>query len=97
TESSTSPLTTLFRSPECDALIHAAYAVCPECGHKFPPRQVKHAAIASDEEVVTGSEGPARRDERVIEVAYYVHHKRNDPLAKPRSEEHTSELQSREK
>lgn len=69
--------------PECDALIHAAYAVCPECGHKFPPRQVKHAAIASDEEVVTGSEGPARRDERVIEVAYYVHHKRNDPLAKP--------------
>lgn len=69
--------------PECDALIHAAYAVCPECGHKFPPRQVKHAAIASDEEVVTGSEGPTRRDERVIEVAYYVHHKRNDPLAKP--------------
>jgi len=69
--------------PECDALIHAAYAVCPECGHKFPPRQVKHAAIASDEEIVTGSEGPARRDERVIEVAYYVHHKRNDPLAKP--------------
>ena len=69
--------------PECDALIHAAYAVCPECGHKFPPRQVKHAAVASDEEVVTGSEGPARRDERVIEVAYYVHHKRNDPLAKP--------------
>lgn len=69
--------------PECDALIHAAYAVCPECGHKFPPRQVKHAAIASDEEVVSGSEGPARRDERIIEVAYYVHHKRNDPLAKP--------------
>lgn len=69
--------------PECDALIHAAYAVCPECGHKFPPRQVKHAAVASDEEVVTGTECPIRRDERVIEVAYYVHHKRNDPLAKP--------------
>lgn len=69
--------------PECDALIHAAYAVCPECGHKFPPRQVKHAAIAADEEVVSGSAGPARRGERVIEVAYYVHHKRNDPMAKP--------------
>ncbi|KAA0215789.1 MAG: DNA helicase [Leptolyngbya sp. PLA3] len=69
--------------PECDALIHAAYAVCPECGHKFPPRQVKHAAVASDEAVVSGSEGPTRRDERVIEVAYYIHHKRNDPLAKP--------------
>ncbi|RME98662.1 MAG: DEAD/DEAH box helicase [Alphaproteobacteria bacterium] len=25
--------------PECDALIHAAYAICPECGHVFPPRQ----------------------------------------------------------
>jgi hypothetical protein len=25
--------------PECCALIHAAYAVCPECGHEFPPPQ----------------------------------------------------------
>lgn len=69
--------------PECDALIHAAYAVCPECGHKFPPRQVKHTAVASDESVVSGADAPARRDERVIEVSYFVHHKRSDPLAKP--------------
>lgn len=69
--------------PECDALIHAAYAVCPECGHKFPPREVKHAAVASEAEVVSGSEGPTRRDERVIDVAYFVHHKHGDPLAKP--------------
>ncbi|MBX3363998.1 MAG: DEAD/DEAH box helicase family protein [Phycisphaeraceae bacterium] len=69
--------------PECDALIHAAYAVCPECGHAFPPRQVKHAAAASDEAIVSGSDGPARRDERVLDVAYLVHYKRNDPLAKP--------------
>lgn len=69
--------------PQCDALIHAAYAVCPECGHKLPPRQVKHAAAASDEEIVTGSEGPARREERVIDVGYFVHQKHGDPLAKP--------------
>lgn len=69
--------------PECDALIHAAYAVCPECGHKFPPREVKHAAVASEAEVVSGSDGPTRRDERVIDVAYFVHHKHGDPLAKP--------------
>ena len=69
--------------PECDALIHAAYAVCPECGHEFPPREVKHAAVASEAEVVSGSEGPTRRDERVIDVAYFVHHKHGDPLAKP--------------
>lgn len=69
--------------PECDALIHAAYAVCPECGHKFPPREVKHAAVASEAEVVSGSEGPTRRNERVIDVSYFVHHKHGDPLAKP--------------
>jgi len=69
--------------PECQALIHAAYAVCPECGHVFPPRKVKHTRIASEDEIVSGSEGPARRDERVLEVAYFVHHKRGDPLARP--------------
>ena len=70
--------------PECDALIHAAYAVCPECEHVFPPRQeAKHEAIASDAAIVTGDEGPTRHEERVMEVAYHTHHKRSDPLAKP--------------
>jgi len=69
--------------PECDALIHAAYAVCPECGHAFPPRRAAHAPAASDAAVVSGSDAPTRRDERVIEVAYHVHHKRGDPAATP--------------
>ncbi len=70
--------------PECDALIHAAYAVCPECGHAFSPRQeAKHEAVASDAAIVTGDEAPARHEERVIEVGYHTHHKRSDPLAKP--------------
>jgi len=25
--------------PECNAVIHAAYAICPECGYEFPPPQ----------------------------------------------------------
>jgi len=71
--------------PECDALIHAAYAVCPECGHVFPPRQqVKHTAVASDESVVSDQDaGTQRWDERVSEVSYHVHYKRDNPLAKP--------------
>lgn len=70
--------------PECDALIHAAYAVCPECGHAFPPRQqVKHTGIASDEDVMSGGEGSHRRDLTVSEVTYHVHFKRGDPLAHP--------------
>jgi len=69
---------------ECDALIHAAYAVCPDCGHAFPPRQeAKHEAVASDAAVVSGDEGPTRRDERVVEVSYHTHHKQGDPLARP--------------
>jgi DNA repair protein RadD len=70
--------------PQCDALIHAAYAVCPECGHVFPPRQqVKHTAIASDEDVMTDGEGSHRQDLTVSEVSYHVHFKRGDPLALP--------------
>jgi len=71
--------------PECDALIHAAYAVCPECGHVFPPRQqVKHTAVASDESVVSDQDaGTQRWDERVSDVSYHVHYKRDNPLAKP--------------
>ena len=70
--------------PTCNALIHAAYANCPECGHAFPPRQLaKHTSIASDEEVVSGTEGTERQNVGVSEVAYYVHYKRGDPLALP--------------
>lgn len=70
--------------PECDALIHAAYAVCPDCGHVFPPRQeAKHEAVASDAAIITGDDGPTRHEEQVMEVAYHTHHKRGDSLARP--------------
>ena len=69
--------------PECDALIHAAYAVCPECGHAFPPREAKHRASASGAAVVSGDGAPARTEERVAETTYHVHYKGHDPTATP--------------
>ncbi len=69
--------------PACDALIHSSYAVCPECGHAFPPRQVRHEAIPSDEAIVSDEDGPTRTDEVVTQVGYFIHHKRGNPQAKP--------------
>lgn len=70
--------------PACDALIHAAYAVCPHCGHAFPPRQVvKHGAEASDADIVTGAASVARTEERVSAVDYHIHFKRDNPNALP--------------
>jgi DNA repair protein RadD len=41
--------------PECNALIAAGYAVCPECGFEFPPpERAKHAAKASDAGILSG-------------------------------------------
>jgi len=69
--------------PKCDALIHAAYAVCPECGHVFPPRELKHQASASDAAVISGDDAPTRTEERVAETTYHVHYKGHDPMATP--------------
>jgi DNA repair protein RadD len=69
--------------PQCDALIHAAYATCPECGHQFPPREIKHAREASEADIVSGADGSARSEERVVEVGYHVHFKRDNPGAIP--------------
>ena len=36
--------------------------------------------VASAEEIVSGSDGPRRSDERVLETTYHLHVKRGDPL-----------------
>ncbi len=69
--------------PECDALIHASYALCPECGHAFPAREVKHDPVASAEAVVSGGDGPTRTEHRVMDTSYHVHFKRDNPMATP--------------
>ena len=72
------------KCPRCLELIHAGYAVCPQCGFAFPQREeAKHDATAAGDEIISGEEGPERREERVLEVSYHTHHKRNDDLAKP--------------
>ena len=34
--------------PECNSIVHAAVRECPDCGHQFPPPQVKIDAKASE-------------------------------------------------
>ena len=61
--------------PECQALIHAAYAVCPECGYEFPPpERERHDAKASDAGILTGQ--TTDTEYSVEDIAYYVHVKR---------------------
>ena len=70
--------------PQCQALIAAGYATCPECGHAFPPpERRRHEATADSAGILTGqvtiSEYEVRR------VYYSVHIKRDAPPDAPRS------------
>jgi hypothetical protein len=70
--------------PECQAVIHAAYATCPECGHEFPPPdREQHDASASTAGVLTGQ--VEETTHRVSEVYYSVHTKRGAEPDHPRS------------
>ena len=70
--------------PQCQAVIHAGYTVCPECGFAFPDaRRAKHAQSASSEEILSGD---AVVDEYPVEgVSYAVHMKRGAPDDHPRT------------
>ena len=62
--------------PECQALIHAAYSVCPECGHEFPPPdRLRHDSRASTASVLSGE--VTIMEYEVKETFYAVHIKRN--------------------
>ncbi len=62
--------------PECNGVIHAAYSLCPQCGHEFPPpdRQ-QHDRQASEAGVLSGEVTDTRYE--VQNVRYSVHFKRN--------------------
>jgi len=71
--------------PECRALIHAAYARCPECGHEFPPpERSKHDARASDAGILSGGE-VTTTVHPVQDVYYCVHVKRDAEEGAPRT------------
>jgi len=63
--------------PACNALIHAAYGVCPECGHEFPdPATRTHEARASTEGILSGQ--TTSEEHRVSETTWHIHRKRGD-------------------
>ncbi|MBI1338292.1 MAG: DEAD/DEAH box helicase [Phycisphaera sp.] len=70
--------------PQCQAVIHAAYATCPECGHEFPPPQrEKHDQQASTAGILSGE--VTETDYEVAETYYSVHQKRDAPDDHPRT------------
>jgi DNA repair protein RadD len=70
--------------PGCRAVIHAAYAVCPECGYEFPePERQKHDRHASEAAILTGQ--ATVTEYPVQEIRYSVHTKRDAPPDAPRT------------
>ncbi len=70
--------------PVCQAVIHAAYATCPDCGYAFPsPQRQQHDRRAATAGILTGE--VTETDCEVREVFYSVHVKRNAPEDHPRT------------
>ncbi len=70
--------------PQCQALIAAGYAACPQCGFEFPERQkAKHDPNASTASVLSGEVTVAEHPVR--ETYYSVHVKRDAPPDHPRT------------
>ena len=70
--------------PQCQAVIHAAYSLCPDCGYEFPPpERQQHDSRASTAGVLSGE--VTIETYPVKEVSYSVHQKRNAALNDPRT------------
>ncbi len=70
--------------PQCQAVIAAGYAVCPECGYVFPPpERQKHDATASEAGILSGQ--VTDTEYLVQDVTYSVHTKRGAPEDAPQS------------
>ncbi len=68
--------------PQCHAVVHAAYSVCPECGYEFPPpERSKHEPQATNAGILSDQVTDTAYD--VTDVWYEVYHKRSDPAAAP--------------
>lgn len=68
--------------PQCHAVVHAAYSVCPECGYEFPPpERTRHEAMATSAGILSDQVTDTAYD--VTDVWYEVHHKRGNPDAPP--------------
>jgi DNA repair protein RadD len=70
--------------PECRSIVAAGYAVCPDCGYEFPPRERRnHEATASTEGILSGEVTTAIYP--VDAVYYSIHHKRGAPDDAPKT------------
>jgi len=70
--------------PKCQALIHAAYATCPECDYEFPPpKQETHQANASNAGILSGQVTDSQYD--ITDTAYYIHTKRGADESAPKT------------
>ena len=70
--------------PQCQAVIHAAYAACPECGYEFPPpEKEKHDATAHTGGILSGQ--VTETDYEVQDVYYCFHVKRGAPPEHPKT------------
>ena len=70
--------------PQCQALIHASYSICPECGHEFPPpEREKHEATASTEGILSGEVTDTEYE--VQSASYHIHAKRGAEETAPKT------------
>jgi DNA repair protein RadD len=70
--------------PECHSVIAAGYAVCPDCGYKFPPpERQKHEAKASEAGILSGQ--VTTRVYTVRDVIFSVHTKRGADDGAPKT------------
>lgn len=70
--------------PECQAVIAAGFARCPQCGFVFPPpERQKHDSRASEEGILSGQVTTTKYP--VHEVSYGVHVKRGADEDAPRT------------
>ena len=72
------------KCPKCLALIHAAYATCPQCGFEFPPSEKSNLSkTASSAGIISGQVDFT--DYEVQDVYYFVHEKRYAEEGTPRT------------
>jgi len=70
--------------PECQSVIAAGFATCPDCGYEFPPQDRKqHDAQASNAGILSGQVTDTEYEVR--DVTWSVHQKKNAPDDTPRS------------
>jgi DNA repair protein RadD len=70
--------------PQCQAVIAAGFAACPQCGFVFPPpEREKHEREASSAGVLSGQ--VTTTEYAVRDILYAVHQKRGAPPEAPKS------------